>query len=269
MNQYQKWRVLAVGGALAASVALAQQGYPRQASIVGGGGPDRGKCTIEVVVDDVAQVEVRGNTAYLRTLSGQPAQWRRFECTGVMPRDPGNFRFAGVDGRGRQTLVRDPREGGAAVVQIEDRDAGTEGYTFDIFWGGYSGGDGDRRGGGPQYPAGPGPGPGDPRYRPDYRDSDYYRRYRHGFGVDEAVALCQQTVNRQASRRFRTNDVHFHRTTIDDGPGRNDWVVGTFDVHRGMREERYRFSCSVDFGAGTIRSADIDPRPLPDDPRWH
>ena len=32
-----------------------------------------------------------------------------------MPRNPGDFRFAGVDGRGRQSLVRDPRGGGPAV----------------------------------------------------------------------------------------------------------------------------------------------------------
>jgi hypothetical protein len=260
MNNDWKWRMGAFA-VVAASISFGQPGYPRQATMVGGGGPDRGKCTIEVVVDDVAQVEIRGATAWLRTVSGQPAQWRRFECNGALPPNPVDFRFAGVDGRGRQMLVRDPRSnGGTAVVQIEDKDGGAEGYTFDIFWGGFGGG--------------PGPGPGvgrpdDPMYRPNYRDSDYYRRYRHGFGVDEAVSLCQQAVLRQATRRFRTNDVHFHRTSIDDGPGRQDWVVGTLDVHRRAGEERFRFSCSVDFESGRIRSADIDPRPLPDDPRWH
>src|ERR1700732_5283761 len=123
-------RIIAVSAAFAA-VALAQN---RQATIVGGGGPDRGKCTMEVVVDGVAQVEIRGATATLRTLSGQPAQWRRFECTGAMPVNPANFRFSGVDGRGRQELVRDPRNGGVAVVQIEDKEGGAEGYTFDINW---------------------------------------------------------------------------------------------------------------------------------------
>jgi uncharacterized protein YfkK (UPF0435 family) len=40
-----------------------------------------------------------------------------------------------VDGRGRQELVRDPRNGGAAVVRIEDPDNGSEGYTFNVSWG--------------------------------------------------------------------------------------------------------------------------------------
>src|SRR6516165_8165841 len=74
-------------------------------------GGDRGTCTIEVVVDGLAQVEVRGDTANLRNLAGQPPQWRRFECSGPLPPNPVDFRFAGVDGRGSQQLVQDPRNG--------------------------------------------------------------------------------------------------------------------------------------------------------------
>jgi hypothetical protein len=96
--------------------------------------PNRGKCTAEVVVDGVAEVEIRGDTAVLRNLGGQPPQWRRFECSGPMPGNPANFRFAGVDGRGRQTLIHAPGNGGGAVVRIEDPASGSEGYTFDIFW---------------------------------------------------------------------------------------------------------------------------------------
>src|SRR3954453_1948090 len=72
----------------------------RRANITGGGG-DGGKCTIEVDVDDVAEVEVYGDQGLLRTLSGGPANWRRFQCTSPIPRNVGDFRFRGVDGRGR------------------------------------------------------------------------------------------------------------------------------------------------------------------------
>src|ERR1043166_2669632 len=116
-----------------ASVRSAQV-ISRQAVLTGGGSPDRGKCTIEVVVDGAAQVEIRGNTVTLRDLNGRQPQWRRFECTGVMPPNPANFRFQGIDGRGRQTLIQDPRNGGSAVVQIQDPQGGAEGYTFDIMW---------------------------------------------------------------------------------------------------------------------------------------
>jgi len=80
--------------------------------MVGGGAPDRGKCTIEVVVDGAAEVEIRGDQGVLRNLSGNPPQWRRFECTGLLPSNPAEFRFAGVDGRGRQDLVRAARLNG-------------------------------------------------------------------------------------------------------------------------------------------------------------
>src|SRR6202040_3068644 len=126
--------LLVIVTAAAMAGAMAAQTYPRRATLRGGGSPDRGKCTIEVVVDGAAEVEVRGDSATLRTISGQPAQWRRFECTGPMPVNPANFHFSGVDGRGRQELIRDPRNGGVAVVQIEDKDGGAEGYTFDINW---------------------------------------------------------------------------------------------------------------------------------------
>ena len=267
-------RIMVAG--LTVATAMWAQNFPRQATMVGGGSPDQGKCTVEVVVDDVAQVEIRGTSATLRTLSGQQAQWRRFECSGALPASPGNFRFSGVDGRGRQTLVRDPRNGGVAVVQIEDKDNGAEGYTFDIMWDGRGGGGYPQQGGGqPGYRendrGGDNRGYRDGEYRPNYHDSDYYRRYQHGFSVEEAARICQQAVFNQASRRFHSQDIHFHGTTVDDGQGRGDWIVGTVDVHRGgsRREERYRFSCSVDFGNGRVRSADLDRRPLDDDDRWH
>src|SRR5215467_7236933 len=112
-------KAVLMGAALAS--AICAQGLSRRAMISGGGSSDRGKCTIEVVVDGAAQIEVRGTTATLRDMNGRQPQWRRFECTGAMPSNPANFRFQGVDGRGRQDLIRDPRNGGVAVVQIDDR----------------------------------------------------------------------------------------------------------------------------------------------------
>jgi len=109
----------------------------RNANIRGGGGGD-GKCTLEVEVDGVAEVEIRGTTARIRTRDGQRAAWRRFDCNQPMPTRPYEFRFRGVDGRGRQDLVRDPGNGGVAIVRIEDPKGGRESYTFDITWRGGS-----------------------------------------------------------------------------------------------------------------------------------
>jgi hypothetical protein len=161
-----------VAAIAAISVSLSAQSFQRRA-VMKGGSSGGGKCTIEVVVDGAAEVEVRGDMATLRNLSGRPPQWRRFECNGVMPPNPAEFRFAGVDGRGRQELIRDPRDGGAAVVRIEDPDNGSEGYTFDLFWGGNKG-----------YPPAAQnryPEQGERRYEREGdrdRDEDFYHRER-------------------------------------------------------------------------------------------
>lgn len=111
-----------------------------RANIRGGGGD--GKCTFEVEVDEVAEVEIRGDQGFLRTLSGSPARWRRLDCNQPLPSAPNDFRFQGIDGRGRQDLVRDPNSNrGVAVIRIEDPQRGREGYTGDIMWRGGS----DRR----------------------------------------------------------------------------------------------------------------------------
>jgi hypothetical protein len=120
----------------------------RRASMTGSRG-DRGKCTIEVDVDGAAEVEVLGDSGRLRTLAGQRALWRRMECSDPLPRNPVDFRFRGIDGRGNVELIRDPRQNrGIAVVRIEDSKGGREGYTFDLEWTGSSGPD---RGLGPDY----------------------------------------------------------------------------------------------------------------------
>jgi hypothetical protein len=109
----------------------------RSAEIRGGGG--EGKCTIEVEVDDVAEVEINGPNAIIRTINGSPASFRRFVCNQSMPNRTSGFRFKGIDGRGRQNLIRSADDG-RAIIRIEDSKGGREGYTFDIFWNGSGGG---------------------------------------------------------------------------------------------------------------------------------
>lgn len=142
------------GWIVLAGTLLYGQGWSGSEAVIrmnirGGGSPDRGKCTAEVEVDGVAEVGIRGNEGRIRTLSGQPATWRRLDCTGPLPASFSDFRFKGVDGRGRQTLVVDPRSGrGMAVVRIEDPQGGREGYTFDIEWRAGAGWDEGGRAGG-------------------------------------------------------------------------------------------------------------------------
>jgi len=185
-----KKRYLPIIAGLAALSASAQS-FERRAQITGGGDRDRGKCTIEVVVDGAAEVEIRGDRAVIRNLRGQPASWRRFLCNVPMPFNPPGFRFAGVDGRGRQTLIRAPEGDRPAVVRIEDPQGGSEGYTFDIMW---------------QM------GPGAIERPVDDRDRDEDRFYReredfyHGDWRARLFARTRQDLDYVSRQTFRGDD---------------------------------------------------------------
>ena len=126
----------------AAVVPASAQSQNIQARISGGGG--NGKCTFEVEVQGSAEVQIRGNEGNLRTLSGSPAQWRRLDCNQPLPGNPSNFKFSGVDGRGRQGLSADPNSNnGVAVIRIDNTTGGNEGYTGDITWNGGNNGNGE------------------------------------------------------------------------------------------------------------------------------
>jgi len=161
-------------GMIAIGAVAGAQTFPRRATVTGGGNPNNGQCTVEVVVDGAAQVEIGvAGDGVLRNLSGNPPQWRRFECTSIMPPNPGGFRFEGVDGRGKQELIRDPRNGGPAVVRIEDPPGGSEGYTFRVMWGG-----------GAPFTQDRGPGPGVRDERGFGADRGPVGRDERGFGQD-------------------------------------------------------------------------------------
>lgn len=208
----------------------------RRASITGGGGD--GKCTIEVDVDGVAEVQISGETGRLVTLSGQTAEWRRFQCNQIMPRNPDNFRFNGVDGRGSQQLVRDPRgNGGWAVVRIEDPKGGREGYTFDLEWRGGSDGGGF-------FPGGGGGGGGGGR--------------GGSFNTASAIRICEDAVRDRIRRDYGYRDIEVRETRADNNRGRNDWIVGIAVAGGRVNREDFRFECSVDFGSGRVRSVNVD-----------
>lgn len=203
----------------------------RQAALVGAGA--NGKCTIELIVDGAAELDVFGDTGNLRTTSGQTAEWRRFQCNAPLPRNPVDFRFAGFAGRGQAMLVRDPRNNaGVATIRINDPKGGRGAYAFDLMW---------RAGGGP--PAGPPPLPGP-------------GRGQGGYPMHTAILTCQDRVGGKLNRdgyRYVT----FEHTVPDNRPGANGWVNGSVTGRRGSQYARFGFSCSADFRTGLVRSVDV------------
>ena len=247
--------VLVFAAFAAATAPMAGQTYERRATLSGGSNNGQGKCTVEVVVDGTADVEIRGDRGFLRNLAGQTPQWRRFECTGVLPTNPTDLQFRGVDGRGSQQLVRDPRNGGVAVVRITDPQGGAEGYTFDLTWSG-----------GSTY--------SNQTSSPSIFDNGAYGdHHAHGnsgqrISADEAIRVCQDSVRQQAAQRFNASDVEFRRTAIEENLGDHDHVAGAFVIRNSRngnngRPDAHRFICSMNFNNGSIQSVEFDQQQQP------
>lgn len=229
--------LLTVAAAAAlAGPAAAQQ---RRANIVGGN-QNGGQCIAEIVVDGAAELQVNGETGSLRNLSGGAPQWRRFECTSPIP--PNADVRVNINGRGQAQLVSSPRNGGPAVVRIEDSKGGPDVYELQLTWsGGFQGRDN---------------GPA-----PQGRNNERGRDGRPSGGrlaPEQAIQVCRDAIQQEAVSRFGTGDVNFRRINVDDKPGRNDWVVGTIGVRRGRTNEQFPFSCSVNLDNGRVREARIE-----------
>jgi hypothetical protein len=279
--------VLAALTLVAFAIPSGAQNLNRRAELGGNGDPNHGKCTVEVVVDGTAEIEIRGDKATMHNINGQAPQWRRFQCTSAMPADPGDIRFTGLDGRGRQELVQSPQSGGGAVVRIEDPQSGSSGYTFDLSWetpgpgqtlsrrqGRADNGSQQQRTSNNSQPSrdadlnrelnnsgrGRDVGRQGERQRPEGDiDSQNPERGPGGRVSDEeAVRTCQDSIRQEAATRFGNANVSFRQTTVDSSRG-PDWLSGTVAVSRPWysRNEVYRFSCSIDYETGHVRTAHI------------
>ena len=73
-------------------------------------------------------------------------------------------------------------------------------------------------------------------------------------GAQPAVAVEQRV------RRDGYDRVNFGSVSVDNRPGRNDWVVGELRALGRRGPEELRFSCSVDLRSGDVRSVDVTRR---------
>ncbi len=242
------WSVLLSGCFL--PLLVFAQGDTRRAEIRGGGGS--GKCTIEVEVDGVAEVLIDRETGYLRTIEGQRATWRRFVCNQPMPSNPNNFRFRGIDGRGRQTLTRTPQNNrGRAVVLLEDPNGGREGYTFDLEWdGGNDSGDG-RPGGGFGNSGG--------NNRPGGGWGNNGGNNGGNFNARQAERACVAEVQNRIRRDYNMSS-RIERVEMDDNRGGNDSVYGQASARQRNRTVYFDFDCRVNTNNGNVRNVRVTER---------
>jgi hypothetical protein len=251
MRNDLKWLML-FSAALTAQAQVSDQ--IRQATITGSGGTS-GKCTIEVRVDIAAEVDVYGDSGRLRTLAGQPATWTRMECTSPLPYRMTDFRFRGIDGRGTQQLVQDPRNNNSiAVIRIEDPRSGSEGYTFDIEWSGASGGYATNGFGAGPYRAGSTAGAAGAGGVLSSR-----RGAARRISAEQALDLCRTEVHTRGERDYGLRNIDITAVGVDTSQGRVNWVTGTFTVGGAVfaRGGGYRFNCQVDYSAGQVGTVEI------------
>ena len=96
----------------------------------------KGQCDIRLMVDNEVEASVRGDTVFIRTLSGRDASDVGSECNAPLPARPLNFGFEVKDSRGEIHLLSEPtrRTDWAAVVAIRDSKGGAGRYHFRLTW---------------------------------------------------------------------------------------------------------------------------------------
>jgi hypothetical protein len=246
------YRILSIALGLCVVIALPLGAQPNQlrAALYGSGNSTEGKCLIEVVVFGAADLEIRGDNAVLRNTSGQRPEGRRFECTARVPDYPIDLRVRSIAGRGNVQLIREPNNG-AIIVRIEGVSRGAESQTLELGWTVERPSD---NGGGRINASGIG---SNSNQRRDV--ANQAERIGAAFSPEEAIRVCEEGVREQAGSRLGTGDLEFRNARIDNSPERQDWVVGAFAfLGRNRSEVVYRFSCSVDFAGGRVRSVQFD-----------
>jgi hypothetical protein len=96
-----------------------------------------GQCDIRLQIDGEAEVSLRGDTVYIRTITGRDGRDDGSECNEPLPgRDVQDFEFSVRDSRGEIRLLAEPsrQSGSSAVVRIRDSKGGEGRYHFRIKW---------------------------------------------------------------------------------------------------------------------------------------
>jgi len=199
----------------------------------------KGQCDIRLRIDDEAEVTVHGDMVFIRTLSGRDGRDDGSECNEPLPdRNIGRVNFEVLDRRGDIVLLAEPsrRNNFSAIVRIRDNESGEGRYHFRLSWQ-MDGGEGR-----------PGPVRG-----PDPDD----RRRGGDSSLGYAMDSCRDAVSERIARDYRYGDVEIRNIRADNGPGRNDSIIGEATGRRGRDTAAFNFVCRVDFSSGRVRTIDV------------
>jgi len=75
--------------------------------------------------------------------------------------------------------------------------------------------------------------------------------------MGRAIDSCEAAVYSRMVRERRNSDVDILSIRADNGPGRNDYVIGEAAAGRGRNAEMFSFACHVDLNTGRVRNVSL------------
>jgi hypothetical protein len=96
-----------------------------------------GRCEIRLWVDNRAEVRMRGDTIFVRTLEGSRGRDEGSACSQPLPYNSvRGFEIRQTAGRSRVTVAQEPSRMNnyTASIAIEDRQGGGDDYAFEVTW---------------------------------------------------------------------------------------------------------------------------------------
>jgi hypothetical protein len=96
-----------------------------------------GRCEIRVWVDNRAEVRMRGDTIFVRTLEGSRGRDEGSECTQPLPfNSVSGFTVRQTAGRTRVSPAQEPSRMNnyTALITIDDPQGGGDNYAFEVTW---------------------------------------------------------------------------------------------------------------------------------------
>jgi len=96
-----------------------------------------GRCEVRVWVDNRAEVRLRGDAIFVRTVQGSRGRDEGSECSQPLPfNNVRDFQMRQTGGRSRIALTQEPSRMNnyTALVAIDDTQGGGDNYSFEVTW---------------------------------------------------------------------------------------------------------------------------------------
>lgn len=131
--------LLAAGAVFVSAAAFAQVDIQLRARQLPGwdARSREGRCLLRVWVDNRAEVRMRGDQIFVRTLEGARARDEGSECSQPLPYNyVRDFRIRQTAGRNRVEVAQEPTRANnyGALIVIDDKQGGGDTYTFEVSW---------------------------------------------------------------------------------------------------------------------------------------